>query len=81
MTEQETTIFNRVIGFGVHKVEADWVQQGEFMGTRVVVTAAADWVAKDFFFPDYANMSDAEMAEVVANNLREELWKNIRPSN
>jgi len=79
MTEQETTILNRVIGFAVHKIEAERVQQGEFMGTRIVAYAATEDPVKEFFFPDYAGMSDAEMAEVVANNLREELWNSVRP--
>lgn len=79
MNEQETTIFNRITGFGVYKVEAERVQQGDFMGTRVVVYAATEDPVKDFFFPDYAGMTDKEIAEVVANNLRMELWNSVRP--
>lgn len=79
MSADVNTIFHRVSGFGVTKVEVEpEVQQGDFKGTRIVVYRA-NGLPADFFFPDYANMSDAEMAEVVANNLREEKWNSLRP--
>lgn len=79
MNEQEMTIFNRIIGFGAYKVEIEkGVAQDEFKG--LIVNVFVDHgEPMDFFFPDYAQMSDAEMAEVIANNLREELWRRVRP--
>ena len=77
MNEQETAIFNRVTGFAVHKIEASRETREDFDGT--VVTAHRHDEELDFFFPDYADMSNEEMAEVVANNLREALWNSLKP--
>lgn len=79
MTEQEQTLFNRVTGFGVHEVKAvNGARRDPFQGTEV--TVYKDDKEFDFFFPDYADMSDEEMAEVIANNLREELWNSLNVS-
>lgn len=81
MNDDELTIFNRVAGFGVYKVEIETAYTSDnykWEGVKVDVYIDPD-APKDFFFPDYAQMTLVEMAEVVANNLREELWNSLKP--
>lgn len=74
MSEYVQVIFHRIAGFGVSSVIIrPGVERETFKGTEVeVIFPDRDMI--DFFFPDYAGMTDVEMAEVIANNLREELW-------
>jgi len=84
MNIQEMVIFNRIIGYGINEVTAingarrESSEHENFTGTEVIVRKGE--VERDYFFPDYAGMSDAEMAEVIANNLKEELWNSLNES-
>ena len=74
MSDDVQVIFHRIAGFGVSSVTIrPGVERETFKGTEIEVIFP-DRDMMDFFFPDYAGMNDAEMAEVIANNLREELW-------
>lgn len=79
MSPQEEVIFARIAGYRPNDVVVTRSEREGFEGTRVTVVGPWHRSDFDFFFPDYANMSDAEMAEVVANNLREEKWNSLRP--
>lgn len=71
---REQIILARVAGFGIMKVTSETDERDGYPGVRIDVYQVDVDEPLDFFVPDYAQMSDGEMGEVVANNLREELW-------
>lgn len=71
---REQVVLARVAGFGIWKVNIEDDERDGYPGVRIDVYKIDNDDPLDFFIPDYAQMRDGDMGEVVANNLREELW-------